>query len=218
MTIANKTVYFLTGFLILVYFSGAIGFCINPDFFAPFTPANLLFTAFVFLFVQFNKSNNAHIFYVFFIIALIGFISEVIGVKTGYIFGNYVYLDGLGIKLWGVPLVISFNWAIMVCCGAIISFHYFKSPLIASIVSASLITLIDALIEQSAPKLNFWLFENSMPGLHNYLGWWVLSFFASYLFRKDFPKFNLQNALLIMGLVVLFFSAVFLFMRPILPS
>lgn len=218
MTIANKLVNFLTGFLILVYFSGAIGFCVNPSFFAPFTPLNLLFTAFVFLFVQYEKTTENRIFFIFLVIALIGYLSEVIGVKTGFVFGKYAYMEGLGPKIFNVPLVISLNWAIMVCCGAIIAFHFFKSAFLACFVSASLITTIDFLIEQSAPQLNFWIFKNGMPGLHNYVGWWCLSFFASYLFRKDFPKFNLQNALLIMGLVVLFFSAVFLFMRSILPS
>ncbi len=211
MIIANYLNYFLTGFLALVYVSGAIGFCVNPSFFAPFTPLNLLFTAFVFLFVQYKKTTDNRIFFIFLVIAFIGYLSEVIGVKTGYVFGNYIYLEGLGAKFFNVPFVISINWALMVCCGAIISFHYFKSTLIASVVSASLITLIDALIEQSAPKLNFWIFENGMPGLHNYIGWWCLSFTATYFFRKEFSKFYFLNALTVLSVIVFFFTVLYIF-------
>lgn len=218
MTIVNHLVTFLTGFLALVYVSGAIGFCINPAFFAPFTPFNLLFTAFVFLIVQYKKSTGNRIFFIFLVISLIGFVSEVIGVKTGYVFGNYVYLDGLGIKFLNVPLVISLNWAIMVCCGAIISFHFFKSSFLASLVSASLITAVDLLIEQSAPKLNFWIFENGMPGWHNYIGWWCLSFLATYWFRHDFSKLNRMVAYVVLSLISLFFTVVYLFGKPVLSS
>lgn len=215
MIIANYLNYFLTGFLALVYVSGAIGFCFNPSFFAPFTPLNLLFTAFVFLFVQYKKTTDYRIFFIFLVIALIGYLSEVIGVKTGFVFGKYAYMEGLGPKIFNVPLVISLNWAIMVCCGAIFAFHFFKSSFLACFFSASLITTIDFLIEQSAPQLNFWIFENGMPGLHNYIGWWCLSFIAAYLFKKEFSKFNLPNAITVLGLIVLFFGVVFLFMKPI---
>lgn len=215
MIIANYLNYFLTGFLALVYVSGAIGFCVNPSFFAPFTPLNLLFTAFVFLFVQYKKTTDNRIFFIFLVIALIGYLSEVIGVKTGFVFGKYAYMEGLGPKIFNVPLVISLNWAILVCCGAIIAFHFFKSSFLACFLSASLITTIDFLIEQSAPQLDFWIFENGMPGLHNYIGWWCLSFIAAYLFKKEFSKFNLPNAITVLGLIVLFFGVVFLFMKPI---
>ena len=37
-------------------------------------------------------------------IVLIGFVIEVIGVKTGYVFGSYSYGDSLGFKILEVPV------------------------------------------------------------------------------------------------------------------
>jgi putative membrane protein len=38
-------------------------------------------------------------------------------------------------------------------------------------VAALLVTGIDVLIEQVAPKLDFWQFEGGPPDLQNYLSW-----------------------------------------------
>ena len=37
---------------------------------------------------------------------LVGMLSEIIGVKYGFIFGEYSYGNALGIKFMGVPLII----------------------------------------------------------------------------------------------------------------
>jgi putative membrane protein len=39
---------------------------------------------------------------------------EVVGVKTGLIFGEYKYGSTLGIKLFEVPLIIGFNWVFVI--------------------------------------------------------------------------------------------------------
>ena len=44
---------------------------------------------------------------------VVGFIAEFIGVNTGLLFGSYRYLTNLGIKIAGVPLIISVNWSIL---------------------------------------------------------------------------------------------------------
>ena len=60
-------------------------------------------------------------------LALIGFIFEIIGVKTGLIFGHYKYCNGLGTKVFDVPLIISLNWALPISIGINIGFHFFKN-------------------------------------------------------------------------------------------
>ena len=47
-------------------------------------------------------------------IACLGFFIEVIGVKTGFIFGSYYYGAAMGIKILAVPLLIGLNWSILV--------------------------------------------------------------------------------------------------------
>ena len=54
-------------------------------------------------------------------------------------------------------------------------------------MAALLVTLIDLIIEQVAPKLDFWQFEGGLPGLQNYLSWTGVAFFTSYFFYFDSP-------------------------------
>ena len=206
MTLALKK--YSLYFLILVYFSGAIGFVINPSFFNPFTPVTLVFTCFVFLIHQ--KIFDSKYLLSFFAVAVIGFVSEVIGVKTGFIFGNYYYGNALGYKLMGVPLVISLNWALLVNLGILIAAYFSENRIIISLISAALITSVDFLIEQVASKMDFWIFSGNIAGLHNYIGWFVISFLAALLLQKELVKGNKKIALTILCLQVFFFGLIYI--------
>ena len=200
--------YFLY-FLILVYVSGSIGFVMNPAFFSPFTPYTLLFTCFVFL-IHIPVADKKFLL-AFFTIAFLGYIIEVIGVKTGLIFGKYSYGDGLGIKLLEVPLIISINWAMLICAGIRIVSSIFANKITVLAVAALLVTLIDLLIEQVAPKLDFWQFESGLPGIHNYLGWIGVAFFISYFFYPILIKSSRTVCLIILILQIIFFTSLFIF-------
>jgi putative membrane protein len=200
---------FLLYFLILVYVSGSIGFIVNPLFFSPFTPYTLLLTCFVFLIH--SPLNNKKFLFAFFSIAFLGFIIEVIGVKTGLVFGKYSYGEGLGLKLLEVPLIISINWAMLICAGIRIVSGIFANKIVSLFAAAVLVTLIDLLIEQVAPKLDFWQFEGGLPDLHNYLGWIGVAFFTSYFFYPTIIKGNRNVSLVILILQIIFFTSLYLF-------
>jgi putative membrane protein len=200
---------YLLYFLILVYVSGSIGFVVNPLFFSPFTPYTLLLTCFVFL-IHSPLSDKKFIF-AFFSIAFLGYIIEVIGVKTGFIFGKYSYGNGLGYKLLDVPLIISINWAMLICAGIRIVSSIFTNKKTVLVVAALLVTGIDLLIEQVAPKLDFWQFESGLPSLHNYLGWIGVAFFIAYFFYPTIIKGNRTVSLIILILQITFFTSLFIF-------
>lgn len=200
---------YLLYFLILVYISGSIGFVVNPSFFSPFTPYTLLLTCFVFLI--YSPLADKKFIFAFFSIAFLGFIIEVIGVKTGLIFGKYSYGNGLGYKLLDVPLIISINWAMLICAGIRIVSSIFANKITVLVVAALLVTLIDLLIEQVAPKLDFWQFEGGLPSLHNYLGWVGVAFFTSYFFYPTIIKGNRSVSLIILILQIIFFTSLYLF-------
>ena len=200
--------YFLY-FLILVYVSGSIGFVVNPIFFSPFTPYTLLFTCFVFLIHQ-PMSDKKYIS-AFFSIAVLGFIIELIGIKTGLLFGNYSYGDGLGFKLLDVPLIISINWAMLICAGIVTVRKVFSNKFIVISVTALVVTFIDLIIEQVAHKLDFWQFEGGLPGLHNYLGWIGVVFFTSYIFYPLIIKGNSMVSSIVLILQIIFFTSLFIF-------
>jgi putative membrane protein len=195
--------------LILVYFSGSIGFIVNPPFFSPFTPYTLLLTCSVFL-IHSPLADKKFLF-AFFSIAFLGFIIEVIGVKTGLVFGKYSYGDGLGFKLLDVPLIISINWAMLIFAGIRIVSSIFTNKIKILIVAALLVTVVDLLIEQVAPKLDFWQFDGGLPGLHNYLGWIGVAFFISYFFYPTIIKGNRSVSLIILILQIIFFTSLYLF-------
>jgi putative membrane protein len=200
---------YLLYFLILVYVSGSIGFVVNPVFFSPFTPYTLLLTCLVFL--LHGPLADKKFLIAFFSIAFLGFIIEVIGVKTGWVFGKYSYGDGLGFKILEVPLIISINWALLICAGIRIVNGIFANKIMVLFVAALLVTLIDLLIEQVAPKLDFWQFEGGLPGLHNYLGWIGVAFFTSYFFYPTIIKGNRNVSLIILILQIIFFTSLFIF-------
>ena len=89
-----------------------LAFSSNPAWYRALSPLNLLLTNV--LLYSFHKTWNWS-FWLFAIVALLaGFISEVIGVHTGLLFGSYTYGAALGLQLWGIPLVISLNWLLLV--------------------------------------------------------------------------------------------------------
>jgi putative membrane protein len=207
-TMLNQARKYMLYFLILVYVSGAIGFVLHPSFFKPFTPYTLAFTCFVFLIHQ--PLNKLNFVLAFAGIAVVGFVSEVIGVKTGLIFGDYQYGHSLGYKILAVPLVISLNWALLVTCGIIVSKSLSGNKLLRALFSAGLITAIDVLIEQLAPALDFWYFSGGRAGIHNYAGWFIISFGTSYVFQNHAAQGNKRAASTVLALQVFFFGFIYL--------
>lgn len=197
--------------LVLMYLFGSFGFCYFPNFFRPFTPFTILFTCFVFIIYQADSKLNFRFLISFLLIALIGFMFEVIGVKTGYIFGPYSYGNALGIKLYDVPIVISFNWALMACAAIIFAKKISTNKVVYSFIAASLATGVDLIIEQVAPILDYWYFKNGLAGMHNYFGWFVISFLMSFIFGNYFETKKFNNAFLIFSLLIFFFSVIYLF-------
>ena len=196
-------------FLILVYVSGAIGMVLKPSFFLPFTPFTLFYTVFVFL--LFQPLKNYKYVLSFLLIALIGFVSEVIGVKTGVVFGNYSYGYSLGYKVLQVPLIISLNWALIVNASVLVSSKLSTNKIVLPLLTATIATSLDFLIEQVAPKLNFWHFKSGLAGWHNYLAWFIICFVTTFIVNKQLIKGDKKIATTIIVLQVFFFGVIYLF-------
>ena len=180
----NNLRTYLLYFLILVYVSGSIGFVLNPGFFLPFTPYTLLLTTLAFLMYQ--PMGQRRFLVAFVASACLGFALEVAGVKTGVVFGHYYYGEALGIKLFGVPLTIALNWALLISAGAAIGHRISSNKWLVALLCASGILGIDLLMEQVAAAYDFWHFENGMAGLRNYVAWFVITFVLCVLFHKGF--------------------------------
>ena len=76
---------------------GVIGFIYNPTFFKLLSPVNLLLSTG--LIMVMSKENRWQFFGAIMLVAILGYIIELIGVKTELIFGSYVYGNSFGYKL-----------------------------------------------------------------------------------------------------------------------
>lgn len=140
-----------------------------------------------------------------------GFLAELIGTKTGYLFGDYSYGASLGFKIFGVPLVIGVNWALLIVCSVSIVNPIKTSNFVKSILAAMLMTLLDVLIEPVAIESDFWHWTHGTIPLFNYISW----FFVSLPIIFAYFKLNLAesnkvfNTLFI--LLILFFTLLLIF-------
>ena len=167
----------------LFHVCGMIGISYgNKDLFLSFTPVNLIISFFL-LFVNQIQITQREILSVF-TIFLIGMICEILGVNFGYIFGDYVYLDNLGTKVLGVPILIGINWVILTFITGSISSYIFKNLKISILFGAIFMILLDLIIEPVAPLLGFWIFDLPSVPLQNYVGWFLIGLATQYIYQK----------------------------------
>ena len=168
----------------LFHVCGMIGISYgNKDLFLSFTPVNLIISFFL-LFVNQIQITQTELLSVF-TIFLIGMICEILGVNYGYIFGDYVYLDNLGTKVFGVPILIGINWIILTFITGSISSYIFKKNLKFSILTGAIfMILLDLIIEPVAPLLGFWIFDLPSVPLQNYVGWFLIGLATQFVYQK----------------------------------
>ena len=172
----------------LFHLCGLIGISFgNKEWFISFTPINL-FISFVLLFINQKELEIKNIFTILFIF-LIGMIAETLGVNYGIIFGEYNYLDNLGYKVLGVPIMIGVQWIILTfITGSFSSYIFGHSKFKSILFGAVLMVLLDVLIEPVAPQMGFWVFENLTAPIKNYIGWLIISLPAQLVFHYGIDK------------------------------
>jgi putative membrane protein len=174
--------------ILLFHISGLIGLQTSSRaWFLALTPLNLLIS----FIVMFRHENYKNIQLISFtvLIFLCGFFVEVTGVNTGLIFGEYSYGPVLGFKYFNTPLMIGFNWFIMVFCIGIMLDRTPWNIVVKSLAGAAMMTAIDYIIEPVAIAYNFWTWKEVTVPLQNYFAWYLFSF----LFLLIFYKFNIEK-------------------------
>lgn len=135
----------------------------------------------------------------------IGMLSEIIGVKTGIIFGQYSYGKVLGPKLMEVPLIIGLNWFLLAYITGELFVRKISNNWLAAFLSAFVMVLLDFLIEPVAIALDFWTWGTADIPLSNYIGWFFVAFLIQIIYRKlDFQKDNPMAAFLMLNLLLFF--------------
>jgi putative membrane protein len=187
----NKVLNISIFIAFLFHVSGLIGMYTEArPWFVSSTPITLLLMT---ILIILNEKSIQRNFILFFgLCFLVGFICEVIGINTGLLFGNYVYGGAMGLKVFGVPILIGVQWFVTVfSIGNIVLFGYnrglktkikgnddrsFLINLALVIIGAGLTTLFDFILEPAAISLTYWQwFPAGVVPLFNYVCWFVIS-------------------------------------------
>jgi putative membrane protein len=174
---------------LLFHITGVLGILFTPfkEWFVYSTPI-VLVTMFILLARTQIKFTKDYI--LFFLIAfVVGMSTEIVGVNTGLLFGDYQYGEVLGPKIYGVPFIIGLNWFVIVfCSGALctqvvelfqnklnIKITGLGSSIFVIIGGATIATCFDFILEPVAVKLHFWSWNNGYIPLFNYICWFTIS-------------------------------------------
>lgn len=214
---------------ILFHSTGLVGMLfIDRSVFASLTPMNMLV---MFGLIWWTAPQRNAAFFLFACICYTtGFVAEVIGTHTGYLFGSYSYGQTLGYRLSEVPLLIGINWFIIIyCCGT--AMHLLQQKIRnrllpeerhsytwwgrASIVidGALLAVFFDWVMEPVAVALNFWQWDGNTIPMLNYVSWFVVSVLLLIVF--SLLRFNKTNVFAVHLLMIQLLF--FLILRTLLP-
>lgn len=122
----------------------------------------------------------------------VGLTAEIVGVETGFPFGDYAYDDSLGPLLWGVPVVIPLAWTMMAYPAYVAARHLVPNRRVLRVVVAAwALAAWDLFLDPQMVGEGHWawaetgaggafLLTTPLPGvpgipLSNYLGWLAVS-------------------------------------------
>lgn len=203
--------------LLIIFFAVGISGTameLTRDLFISLTPLALIICLAALL--AYHRSDaSAKDSIVFGAIFLAGFLVETAGVNTGMIFGKYSYGDGLGIKILNTPVLIGINWVVLTYCTAIIAEKLSVPGLLRIPAASALMLLYDMVMEQVAPAMRMWRFEDGIP-LQNYLAWVVLAMIFHTVIRIAGLGFSNRMAPFIFVMQGIFFLILYLIFRFIL--
>ena len=180
-------------FFVVFYLVGITGTLLPVSFhlFTKLIPFALLLSAIGL--ILFHSDLNKKSMIIFAIIYITGFVTELIGVNTGAIFGSYYYGNSLGLSLWNTPLIIGLNWLLLVYLTSSIlektNFHV----LLKVLTAALLMVVYDIIIEQVAPLLDMWYWEKNKVPFQNYAAWLIIAILFQSLIKRF--KVNTTNKL-----------------------
>ncbi len=175
---------FFKGLITAFYVAGLVGMLIPElrPLFQWLTPFHLLSNMAILLLFH-NEWSKKFIAFMLFAF-IVGFGSEVMGVHTGFPFGNYKYGPVLGIQLCEVPLMIGVNWLLLVYVTGTVAARISSKAIIAAIIGAALMVFVDLFIEPVAGTLDFWTWENNVIPTSNFLGWFGVAFIIHLVYQR----------------------------------
>jgi putative membrane protein len=170
----NKKLVIL--FFVIFYSVGFVGTVISftHDFFLKLFPLAIILSFFSILLFHELKYDLKTIALLL-TIALFGFLTEVAGIRTRLIFGNYSYGETLGIKLFDTPLLIGINWVMLVIASGSVVESLWISNLYKILLASGIMVFYDLVMESVAPLLGMWSWAGGTIPFKNYIAWFIIA-------------------------------------------
>jgi len=202
---------------VLVYAIGTSGLLFGDfNFFIRSTPFVLVLN--FLLIVWTEKSLKVNFFIFLFASFIISMLAEIIGIRTGSVFGTYAYSNLLGIKLMEVPVIIGINWLVLIYgVGNVISLVFRKFKVRSSIAliagGAFVTTFFDWIMEPAATRLGYWHWVNqTFVPVSNYISWFLLSAILISLYKKHVEGSINYFAIFLLIIQAIFFITLRIFL------
>lgn len=172
------------GIIAILHLVGLIGFSIPAykPLFQFITPYHLLIISIVL--VSEKKLINKGFILFFAISFFIGYGAEVIGVKSGLLFGYYEYTNILGLKLLDVPLCLGLLWATTAYAANEIANKVIQNIALKIVIASLLMVLFDFLLEPFAIQSNLWQWKSASIPNYNYVSWFMVGLVLSTIFQN----------------------------------
>lgn len=203
--------------LVILYGVSLIGITVLHLDLMHTSPFSVLISPFL-LFASHTRFDKRFLTYVL-IVVMGGFLIQLLGVQTGRIFGQFFYGEGLGYKLWDVPISIGLSWLILSYCSSVVTIKIFSkvklsetsfvmrnAQFVIPFVASLLILAVDFFVEQVAPVYDFWYWKGQQVPVQNYTAWFAFSFAFNFLFYRLSVAADNKVALWLYGLYILFFA------------
>ncbi len=204
--IAGYAVFFLVG--IFLHLVPALSFI--PEYITDL----FLFAANAIVFIKILKMNRTGFFLLFFAAAwLITFFAEALGTASGEIFGVYHYGNTMKIQVLQVPLIIPFNWVMLVLGMTSLVRSLRPAAWIVPVLAALGLVLFDYTMEPVAMKLDYWNWQDQHIPFQNYLAWFIIALGISA--ATVLARIRIENRLLRYFVVIqwIFFLFLHVFFR-----
>lgn len=146
------------------------------DWILPLTPLNLLISGWIVL-ADDVKTSGKKTVYAY--VVIVSYLIELLGVNTGWPFGEYYYGVTLGPQLFNTPPLIGLLWLLLLIGGWQLANRISKNMFLRSLLVALLMTSLDFFMEPVAVNLGFWTWMNGQIPLSNYISWFAVAFLLS---------------------------------------
>jgi putative membrane protein len=198
--------------LVIVHAVGLTGVVLlDANLILDLTVVNLLLTALVVL--GFGHADDA---WRWALTAYITYAVEVVGVQTGFPFGDYQYGKRLGPVLYDTPPMIGVLWLLTLMGSLYWADRWAPNKegkdrgVARAAIAASLMVAFDVVLEPVAIRTTFWTWAGDAIPVWNYVSWWLIAFALAWAWRKAHTFRTNRAAGLLLILQTAFFIGLYL--------